>query len=68
MERAPFSVKNGKKLSSTIQHLTFADVLIQGWEKGQESHYIQPSNLSSALHLDMNRVDGQLQMQNAIVS
>ena len=26
-------------------------LLIQGWEKGQESHYIQPSNLSSALEL-----------------
>ena len=24
-------------------------ILIQGWEQGQESHYIQPSNLSSAL-------------------
>ena len=33
---------------------------MQGWEEGQESHYIQPSNLSSALgnwhktyHLDL---------------
>jgi hypothetical protein len=24
-------------------------ILIQGWEKGQESHYIQHCNLSSAL-------------------
>ena len=23
-------------------------ILIQGWEQGQESHYIQPSNLSRA--------------------
>ena len=23
---------------------------IQGWKQGQESHYIQPSNLSSALY------------------
>ena len=26
-------------------------ILIQGWEQGQESHYIQPSNLSSALSI-----------------
>ena len=24
-------------------------ILIQGWDRGQESHYIQPSDLSSAL-------------------
>ena len=31
-------------------------ILIQGWEQGQESHYIQPSNLSIAL-LDTFQVD-----------
>ena len=30
-------------------------ILIQGWEQGQESHYIQPSNLSSALESIVNR-------------
>ena len=29
-------------------------ILIQGWNQGQESHYIQPSNLSSALMLTLH--------------
>ena len=28
-------------------------LLIQGWEQGKQSHYIQPSNISSALVLAM---------------
>ena len=33
-------------------------ILIQGWKQGQESHYIQPSNLSSALSLPMHCIEG----------
>ena len=38
----------GKKLSGNAVSKPLW-LLIQGWEQGQQSHYIQPSNLSSAL-------------------
>ena len=37
--------------SCNFWHSTFVDTVIQGWKQGQESHYIQPRNLSSALAL-----------------
>ena len=35
---------SGHAVSQFLQFL----IINQGWEQGQESHYIQPSNLSSA--------------------
>jgi len=36
---------------SSFENVNTQPLLIQGWEQGQKSHYIQPSNLSSAFIL-----------------
>ena len=41
---------SGHAISQLLQSLTQTLwILIRGWKQGQESHYIQPNNLSSAL-------------------